>query len=85
MSARRRIDVHHHSIPAPYAEWLRGKGDVANASGRALPDWSPERSLEVIDANGVATAILSVSAPGVHVGHAAIDRRNAEALFPRFA
>ncbi len=79
MSARRRIDVHHHAIPAPYARWLRAKG-VADASGRELPDWSPESSLAVMDANGVATAILSVSAPGVHVDPTKRDDAEARAM-----
>jgi 6-methylsalicylate decarboxylase len=79
MSERRRIDVHHHAIPEPYARWLRAKG-VADASGRALPEWSPEGSLAVMDANGVATGILSVSAPGVHVDPAKRDDAEARAM-----
>lgn len=79
MSARRRIDVHHHAIPAPYAEYLRAKG-VADASGRALPEWSPEGSLDVMAANDVATAILSVSAPGVHVDAEKLDVAEGRAM-----
>jgi hypothetical protein len=75
--AQRRIDVDHHAVPAPYAEWLRTKG-IADAGGRALPAWSPEESLRPMDEQGIATAILSVSAPGVHLELG--GRRAAEAL-----
>jgi len=62
----RRIDVHHHMVPASYASWLRARGLAAG--GLPIPDWSAEASLEVMDARGVETAILSVSTPGVHLG-----------------
>lgn len=58
-----RIDTHHHMIPPDYREMLRRAG-IAEAGGRALPDWSPEGSLQTMDELGVATAILSVSTPG---------------------
>lgn len=58
-----RIDTHHHCIPALYRDVLRRAG-IDEAGGRALPDWSPEASLETMSALDVATAILSVSTPG---------------------
>ena len=42
--AHRRIDVHHHAVPASYAAWLRAKR-IEDAAGRALPGWSPEDAL----------------------------------------
>ena len=62
-----RIDVHHHTIPPVYREALSNRG-IAESGGRDLPDWSPDLSLGVIDRNGIAAAVLSVSAPGVHFG-----------------
>ena len=64
MSARRRIDVHQHVVPPAYAAWLRAKG-LHDAGGREIPAWSAEDALAVMDAHDVATAILSVSTPGV--------------------
>jgi predicted TIM-barrel fold metal-dependent hydrolase len=58
-----RIDTHHHIIPPDYRNALR-KAGIDEAGGRALPDWSPEGSLQTMDELGVCTAILSVSAPG---------------------
>jgi 6-methylsalicylate decarboxylase len=58
-----RIDTHHHAIPTDYRNLLRKKG-IDEAGGRAVPEWSPEGSLQIMSELGVATAILSVSAPG---------------------
>src|SRR5690349_12039593 len=63
---RRRIDVPQHIVPPSYATWLGSQG-LRDAGGRALPDWSAEEALALMDAHDVATAILSVSTPGVHL------------------
>lgn len=72
------IDLHHHTIPTPYREALSRRG-IAAAGGRDLPEWSPDQSLGVMDRHGIATAVLSVSAPGVHFG----DDREARELARR--
>ncbi len=58
-----RIDTHHHAIPADYRNQLR-KAGLDEAGGRAVPEWSPEGSLQTMSELGVGTAILSVSTPG---------------------
>ena len=61
--APRRIDVHQHLVPPFYRDALSQAG-IAGAGGRALPDWSPEAALDLMDLLGTDTAILSVSTPG---------------------
>lgn len=58
-----RVDVHQHVVPGFYRDLLARAG-IAEAGGRALPEWSPEAALETMDALGTDTAILSVSTPG---------------------
>ena len=58
-----RIDTHHHLIPPEYRNSLH-KAGINEAGGRALPDWSPEASLQAMAELDVSTAILSVSTPG---------------------
>ncbi|MDG5768590.1 amidohydrolase family protein [Mycolicibacterium fortuitum] len=58
-----RIDTHHHMLPPDYRKALQ-KAGIGDAGGRAMPDWSPEGSLHTMAELGVATAVLSVSAPG---------------------
>src|ERR1700752_4820992 len=58
-----RIDTHHHAVPADYRNLLREAG-INEAGGRAVPEWSPDGSLQTMSELGVGTAILSVSAPG---------------------
>lgn len=59
-----RIDVHHHVIPPAFREAMAGR-DIA---GDPVPKWTPEDSIVVMDMNRIATGILSLSVPGVHLG-----------------
>jgi len=63
-----RIDVHHHILPPFYAEALRRQG-LDRVAGVALPEWSAQRSLELLDDQGLQTAITSISSPGVWFGN----------------
>lgn len=58
-----RIDTHHHMIPPDYRKALHRAG-IDEAGQRAVPDWSPEGSLQTMADLDVASAILSVSTPG---------------------
>ena len=69
MSAPFRIDVHHHFLPPEHmaAEALRV--EMAHALPRQkLLSWTPQRAIDIMDANGIATAIASISTPGVWFG-----------------
>ncbi|MGB3067458.1 MAG: amidohydrolase family protein [Ottowia sp.] len=66
MPQAHRIDTHQHVVPPHYAAWLARKG--LNAGGRAIPEWRAESALELMEKARIATAILSVSTPGVHLG-----------------
>jgi predicted TIM-barrel fold metal-dependent hydrolase len=65
-----RIDIHQHMVPPGYAAWLRSHG-VHAPGGRELPEWSPELARELMDAQGIGAAILSLTTPGAHLGDAA--------------
>jgi predicted TIM-barrel fold metal-dependent hydrolase len=64
--SRRRIDVHQHILPPAYLAWHGGKG-IGAAGGRPFPEWSVAGALQVMDRHDIASAVLSVSAPGVHL------------------
>lgn len=68
-----RIDIHHHLVPSEYVAALARIG-VTGAGGEDFPDWSPEQTLAMMDRQGIATAILSLSAPGVFFGDRARAR-----------
>lgn len=61
-----RIDTHHHIVPPAYAAWLARRG--ITAGGLPIPAWSVEGSLDLMDSAGIASAVFSVSTPGVHLG-----------------
>jgi predicted TIM-barrel fold metal-dependent hydrolase len=61
-----RIDTHQHIVPPFYAQWLAAKG--ITAGGLPIPQWSAEGALDLMESAKVATGILSVSTPGVHLG-----------------
>ena len=62
---RRRIDVHHHILPPAYLSTMGAQAIGAPAPNRETPRWQVSDSLDAMDRNGITTAIVSVSAPGV--------------------
>ena len=63
MGSLRRIDSHFHYIPKFWVDAALEAG-ILPTSGK-FPEWSPERGVELMDANDVATAIASLSIPGI--------------------
>lgn len=64
------VDVHHHFFP-PF--WVSEHRDhiAAAAGGRTHPaylSWSVEQAIEAMDKNAVATAVLSLTTPGIWFG-----------------
>ena len=53
-----RIDVHHHVLPEFYKEAQRAVG-ITGTAYRGFPQWTPERSLALMDANKITTSIMS--------------------------
>lgn len=72
-----RIDTHHHILPPAFLAEERER--VMNASQGINPDvidgWTPRRALDDMDKAGVATAVVSISTPGVYYGDVAQGRR----------
>jgi predicted TIM-barrel fold metal-dependent hydrolase len=60
------VDVHQHVIPPVYRRALQDAGLIAPIQGVDYPEWSLEQSLEMMDRRGIATAIVSITDPGVH-------------------
>jgi predicted TIM-barrel fold metal-dependent hydrolase len=56
MARPHRIDVHHHPSPPSYLE-ARAGGDRPNAPRMS---WTVDKSLDMMDRGGVATALLSL-------------------------
>lgn len=56
--APHRIDVHHHILPPQYLKEAPPSADV-----QRIWNWSPEKALDDMDREGVATAMLSFSSP----------------------
>jgi predicted TIM-barrel fold metal-dependent hydrolase len=57
-----RIDIHHHIAPPKYIDEMRALLQPPTLA------WTPARSVEDMDQAGVATAITSITTPGVWIG-----------------
>ena len=62
-----RIDVHHHVLPSFYIEAQRAAG-ITGTAYRGFPEWSPAKSIALMDAYRIRTAILSFTSPGIWFG-----------------
>ena len=76
MSPSRTIDVHAHFLPPVYLEALQTAGLKTLDGGMAIPTWTPESALAIMDEIGIAGALLSVSSPHVNF----VDQNTAKAL-----
>jgi len=69
------IDVHHHFVPPFYVAENRER--IITASGGQIHpawlSWTPEQAIAAMDKHDVATAVLSLTFPGVWFG----DRQSA--------
>ncbi|HLH78390.1 MAG TPA: amidohydrolase family protein [Candidatus Binataceae bacterium] len=64
-----RVDVHHHMFPTPYLARERDRLMARLGVNPApLLAWTPARSVEEMDKHGIATAIASISTPGIWFG-----------------
>lgn len=62
-----RIDVHSHFLPSFYRKALEENGH-ANPDGMpAVPEWSPEAHLSLMDKIGITKSYLSISTPGTNL------------------
>jgi predicted TIM-barrel fold metal-dependent hydrolase len=61
----RRIDVHHHCYPKLWFDKYRTQLLAADSDPEVLRDWSPQKNLDHMDRNGIATGIASLGNPSV--------------------
>jgi predicted TIM-barrel fold metal-dependent hydrolase len=62
------IDVHAHHLPDFYVQEATAAGHAHPDGMGGWPSWSVRDHLELMDRNGIETAMLSLSSPGVHFG-----------------
>jgi 6-methylsalicylate decarboxylase len=62
------IDVHSHFVTPAYIEAARAAGVLHPDGMGDYPNWSVSEHLELMDQNGIHTAVLSISSPGTHFG-----------------
>lgn len=68
--------MHHHYVPPLW--WDAKSEEIArglNSPPTVMSTWTPEVSLAAMDRNGIASALLSLSTPGVWFGDARESRR----------
>ena len=66
-----KIDIHAHYVPDGYRAALHQAGHDQPDGMPWIPEWSADQHLEVMDRLGIATSLLSISSPGVHLGDGA--------------
>lgn len=69
------IDLHSHFVTPSYVDAARAAGHAHPDGMPGWPDWDPDRHLELMDACGIATSVLSISSPGTHFGDDPAARR----------
>ena len=80
--APKLIDVHHHIVPPFWFDEVKDR-IAAQGGGRIIPTWygwSPQAAIAAMDKNGVQTAIISMTTPGIFFGDVPQGRRLSRAF-----
>ena len=64
----RLIDVHHHIFPPAFLAAARDAFSTPASRARLVSEWTAQKALAQMDDNGVATAIVSITNPGIWFG-----------------
>jgi 6-methylsalicylate decarboxylase len=80
VSAARTIDVHAHYLPESYRAALHDNGHDRPDGFPHIPAWSADEHVAVMDRLGIATSLLSISSPGVHLADDATARDRAREM-----
>jgi predicted TIM-barrel fold metal-dependent hydrolase len=67
------IDVHGHYVPSFYRKALEDANQM-QMDGVPVPDWNPQKQLEMMDQMNIAVAMLSISSPGLYFGDSIATR-----------
>lgn len=62
------IDVHAHLLPDFYVQQATAAGHAHPDGMGGWPSWSVQAHLDLMDRNGIESAMLSMSSPGVYFG-----------------
>lgn len=62
------IDLHHHIFPPAFLTAARDFFSTPANRARLVSEWTPQKALVQMDDNGVATAIVSITNPGIWFG-----------------
>lgn len=67
------VDVHHHVFPPAFLKATESFS--AGASRARMVEWTAQQSLVEMDAAGIATAVVSVTNPGIWLGNAHVSAK----------
>jgi 6-methylsalicylate decarboxylase len=67
MSPAQKIDVHSHFVPPKYRQACEENGHSHPDGMPAIPPWTEEAHLEMMDSLNISKAILSITSPGTHL------------------
>lgn len=69
-----KIDVHHHVLPEFYKDVQRAAG-IGGTAYQGFPEWTPDKSLALMDRLNIATTIYSFTSPGIYFGNVTQTRQ----------
>jgi 6-methylsalicylate decarboxylase len=67
MPPAQKIDVHSHFVPAKYKQQCEENGHKYPDGMPAVPVWTEEAHLEMMDSLNISKSILSITSPGTHL------------------